>query len=108
MQYLVNVVYDRTTTATDAEMTAIDAFNDGLRERGAWVLAGGLAAPQHATVIDARGDGVPTVTEGPFVETAEFVAGFWVIEAPDDATALELATAGSHACHRKVEVRAFL
>ncbi len=47
-------------------------------------------------------------TDGPFVETKEWVSGFWVIEAPDLDVALELAAAGSKACHRRVEVRPFL
>ncbi len=48
------------------------------------------------------------VTDGPFVESKEYVAGFWIIEAPDLDVALRLATDGSKACHRRVEVRPFL
>jgi hypothetical protein len=48
------------------------------------------------------------IVDGPFVETKEHVAGFWIIEAPDLDVALALATAGSKACHRKLEVRPFL
>ena len=48
------------------------------------------------------------VSDGPFVESKEYVAGFWVIEAADLDVALELATEGSKACNRKVEVRPFL
>jgi hypothetical protein len=48
------------------------------------------------------------VTDGPFLESKEYLAGFWVIEAPDLDVALKLATAGSKACNRKVEVRPFL
>ena len=88
-------------------MAAIDAFNDGLRAEGHWVFAGGLAAPDTATVIDNRG-GEAIVTDGPFVETKEHVAGFWIIEAPDLDVALKLAAEGSEACNRKVEVRPFL
>jgi hypothetical protein len=42
------------------------------------------------------------------VETKEYIAGFWIIEAPDLDVALELATGGSKACNRRVEVRPFL
>ena len=108
MRYLVNVIYDRTDTATASEMAAIDVFNDGLQASGGWVMAGGLAGPRQSTVIDAIGTGPAAVSEGPFVETTEFVAGFWVIEAPDDEAALAIATAGSRACHRKVELRPLL
>jgi len=46
-------------------------------------------------------------TDGPFVESKEFLNGFWIIEAPDLDVALKLATEGSKACNRKVEVRPF-
>jgi len=109
MQYLVSVIFDETSGfATPEEMTAIDAFNDGLRAEGSWVFAGGLASPDTATVIDNRGAGEAIVTDGPFVETKEHVAGFWIIEAADLDVALRLAAEGSRACNRKVEVRPFL
>ena len=48
------------------------------------------------------------VTDGPFAETKEWVSGFWIIDAPDQATAIALATAGSRASNRRVKVRGFL
>jgi hypothetical protein len=107
MQYLVSVIYDATDSATASEMAAIDVFNDQLQTEGYWVFAGGLGSPSTATVIDNR-DGAAIVTDGPFVETKEHVAGLWIIEAPDLDVALKLATEGSKACNRKVEVRPFL
>jgi hypothetical protein len=107
MQYLVNVIHDSAELATPDEITAIDAFNDRLVAGGHWVFAGGLGTPGNAKVIDNRG-GAALVTDGPFAETKEFIAGFWVMEAPDPATALRLAADGSKACNRKVEVRPFL
>jgi hypothetical protein len=105
MQYFVSVLYDRSDLATPAEMAEIDVFNERLQADGHWVFAAGLAAPDTATVIDNRGDREPIFTDGPFVETKEFVAGFWIIEAPDLDVALKLAAAGSKACNRRVEVR---
>ena len=107
MQYLVSVIFDTAGLATPDEMAAIDAFNDRLQAEGHWVFAGGLAAPSSATVIDNRGEEA-LFTDGPFLETKEFLAGFWIIEAPDLDVALKLATEGSKACNRKVEVRPFL
>jgi hypothetical protein len=107
MQYLVSVIADTTGLATPEEMAAIDVFNDRLIADGHWVFAGGLAAPSSATVIDNRGE-EPMFTDGPFVESKEYLAGFWVWEAPDLDVALKLATEGSKACNRKVEVRPFL
>jgi hypothetical protein len=106
MQYLVSVVHDGSDLATPDEMAAIDVFNDRLQAEGHWVFAGGLASPSTATVIDNRG-GEPLFTDGPFLESKEHLAGFWVIEAADLDAALELAAEGSKACNRKVEVRPF-
>jgi hypothetical protein len=88
-------------------MAAINAFNDRVEADGNWVFAGGLASPSAATVIDNRG-AEPVFTDGPFLESKEYLAGFWVFEAPDLDVALKLATAGSKACNRRVEVRPFL
>ena len=104
MQYLVSVIDDKHLSATASEMAAIDAFNDRLMADGHWVFAGGLDSPSAATVIDDRGDEA-MFTDGPFLESKEFLAGFWVIEAPDLDVALKLAAEGSRHCNRKVEVR---
>jgi hypothetical protein len=107
MQYMVSVIDDTAGLATPDEMAAIDVFNDRLQTEGHWVFAGGLASPSTATVIDNRG-GEAMITDGPFLESKEHVAGFWVMEAADLDMALKLAAEGSKACNRKVEVRPFL
>ena len=107
MQYLVSVIHDKTDLATPDEMAAINAFNDRLQAEGYWVFAGGLGFPSTATVVDNRG-GEALFTDGPFLESKEYLAGFWIIEAADLDVALKLATEGSKACNRKVEVRPFL
>ena len=111
MRFLVCVIddgqaeaADRTESATAAEMAAIDTFNERLIADGNWVLAQGLSSPETATVIDNRND-VGQFTDGPYVESREFIAGFWLIDALDRDAALALAAAGSKACNRKVEVR---
>jgi hypothetical protein len=107
MQYLVSVIDDKTNSGTPQEHAAIDVFNDRLQAEGYWVFAGGLNAPTTATVVDNR-EGTAILTDGPFVESKEHVAGVWIIEAPDLDVALKLATEGSRACNRKLEVRPFL
>jgi hypothetical protein len=107
MQYLVSVIDDKTGSATTMEMDAISAFNDRLQADGHWIFAGGLNSPSTATVIDNR-NGAAMFTDGPFMESKEYLAGFWVIEAPDLDVTLKLAAEGSKACNRKVEVRPFL
>jgi hypothetical protein len=107
MQYLVSVIDDTAGRATPDEMAAIDVFNDRLIADGHWVFAAGLGSPSTATVIDNRGE-QPVFTDGPFVESKEYLAGFWIMEAPDLDVALKLAAAGSKSCNRKVEVRPLL
>ena len=107
MQYLVSVIYDDSDLATSDEQAAIDVFNDRLQAEGHWVFAGGLAAPGSATVIDNRGEEA-MFTDGPFLESKEYLAGFWIMEAPDLDVALKLGAEGSKACNRKIEVRPFL
>lgn len=107
MKYFVAVIDDQTGSASPEEMATIDVFNDRLQAEGHWVFAAGLGAPDTATVVDGRG-AEPVFSDGPFVESKEYLAGFWVIEAPDLDAALRLAGEGSRACNRKVEVRPFL
>jgi|ERR1700678_1719393 hypothetical protein len=116
MQYLISVIDDAADLATpdetatagspEPESRALDAFNDRLVAEGYWVFAGGLAVPGTATVIDNRG-GEALFTDGPFVESKEYLGGLWIIEAADLDVALKLAAEGSKACNHKVEVRPF-
>ncbi|WP_163549929.1 YciI family protein [Candidatus Frankia nodulisporulans] len=107
MQYLMSVIQDRPELGTEQEQAAIDVFNTRLQEQGHWVFAGGLGFPDTATVVDNRG-GEALVTDGPFVESKEFLAGFWILEAADLDVALALAAEGSKACNRRIEIRPFL
>jgi hypothetical protein len=106
-KYLISVLDDTTNSATTEEMAAIDAFNEQLQAAGHWVFAGGLASPSTATVVDGR-DREAVFTDGPYLESKEYVGGFWIIEAPDLDVALRLATLGSKHCNRRVELRPFL
>jgi hypothetical protein len=106
-QYLMSVLDETAGLATAEEMTAIDAFNEQLKADGHWVFAGGLGSPSTATVVDGR-DGEPVFTDGPYLESKEYVAGFWIIEAPHLDAALRLAALGSKNCNRRIELRPFL
>jgi hypothetical protein len=106
-QYLFSVLDDTTNSATEAEMAAINAFNAQLKADGHWVFAGGLAAPATATVVDAR-NSEPVFTDGPYLESKEYIGGFWIIEASHLDLALRLAARASKHCNRRVELRPFL
>ncbi len=84
----------------------VDAFNQELRQSGAWVFAGGLQPRDTATTVRYK-EGQTLLTDGPFAETKEQLGGFWVVQAPDLDAALELAKRGAAACEGDVEVRPF-
>ncbi len=81
-------------------------FNERLQTEGYFVYANGLASATTATVVDGQGE-TPVFTDGPYLESKEYLGGFWVIEAADLDQALALAAEGSKACRGKVEVRPF-
>ena len=87
-----------------AQFEATGAFNDELRSEGSFVYANGLAEASAATVVDGRGT-TPVVTDGPYLESKEYIAGFWIVQVADLDAALTLAARGSRACRRRVEVR---
>ncbi|MFD2469817.1 YciI family protein [Amycolatopsis silviterrae] len=80
--------------ATPAEMAAIDEFLAGftgaLAESGELVDTQGLAAPVLARRLDLR-DGAPVVTDGPFGETEEVIAGYWMVDCASIDRATEIA-----------------
>jgi hypothetical protein len=65
--------------------------NESLTKSGEWVVAEGLGAPDDLKIVRAGADGTPVVTEGPFPETKEFLAGYWVVDVESASRALELA-----------------
>jgi hypothetical protein len=106
MQVMVSVIDDKTNPGSTDRMPAITEFNERLVADGYWVFAGGLTDTDDATVVDNRGE-QPVFTDGPFVESKEYLAGVWVWEVPDLETARKLATEASKVCDRKIELRPF-
>lgn len=106
MRFLVSVIDDKTNPGATDRRPAISAFNERLMAEGYWVFAGGLADPETAAVVDNRGEEA-VFSDGPFVESKEYLVGVWVWDVPDRDVALTLATEASKICDRKIEVRAF-
>ncbi len=104
---MIFVIDDKSSSGTADEMAAIDLFNDKLQKNGNWITAGGLAAPDTATVIDNR-NGADIETGKPLFEAQENFSGFWLISAHDLESARQLAFEGSKACNRRVELRPLL
>ncbi len=72
------------------------AFNKELKEAGEFVDAQGLAPPGQAKLVRAGKNG-ELITDGPFAESKEFLAGFWIIDVDSEARAVQLAAKASAA-----------
>jgi hypothetical protein len=72
-------------------------FNKELKEAGEFVGAEGLAGPEAARVVRAGKSGAPEVTDGPFAEAKEFLAGYWIVDCESTARAYEIAARASAA-----------
>ena len=91
----------------------MNSFNAELKKNGQWVFAEGLVAPEVARIVKADDQGRPVVTDGPFAESKEFSAGFWIVDVKDEAEAFKLAAkvstcpgAGGQPMNMPLEVRA--
>ncbi|WP_136709648.1 YciI family protein [Agromyces sp. H66] len=116
-QYFLTMPHDSATEPTMASMqefdpaelaavmAAVDEFNTALKDSGAWLFAGGLNPPSTAKTVDVT-SGETSVLDEPFVEAPSYVGGFWVIEAADEASAIEWAAKASAAVQSRIEVRA--
>jgi len=68
-----------------------------LTERGELVDAQGLAGPEVAKFVVSDGVGAPVVTDGPFPESKELLAGYWLVDVDTPARAVEIAAQASAA-----------
>jgi hypothetical protein len=83
------------STWTPDEIRAHIAFmgdvNAAMQEAGEFVDAKGLAGAETAKIVRAGDGGTPIVTEGPFAESKEFLAGWWIMDVETPERAVELA-----------------
>jgi hypothetical protein len=79
-----------------AHIDFMHRLNQGLTESGELAGAEGLAAPGEAKLVRAGRDGTP-VTDGPFPEAKEFLAGFWIVDVDRPERAYEIAAQASAA-----------
>jgi hypothetical protein len=68
----------------------MNAFNKAIADSGELVETRGLTAPVHARRIRLQ-NGAPAVTDGPYAETQEVLAGYWIIECESFDRATEIA-----------------
>ncbi|MEV6331315.1 YciI family protein [Streptomyces sp. NPDC051909] len=58
----------------------MNSINDDLAESGEWVDGQGLVEPARTRFVTADAEGRPVVTDGPYGETKEVLAGYWVVD----------------------------
>lgn len=68
-----------------------------LTDSGELVDAQGLSGPELARIVTSDGHGAPVVTDGPFPESKEFLAGFWLVDVETPERAIEIAAKASSA-----------
>ena len=86
-----------TPEEVDAHITYQKDLNAELIERGEFVDARGLSAPNLAKFVVSDGNGSPVVTDGPFPESKELLAGYRIIDVESVERAVEIAAKGSEA-----------
>lgn len=101
-----------TAEEREAHMAYYRRMNDELREAGEFVTVEGLAQPTTARIVQVGKNNEPVVTDGPFPESKEFLAGFWIIDVEDAKRAYAIAARASAApgakgepCRTPIEVR---
>jgi hypothetical protein len=80
-----------------AHINFMMSFNKELKDAGELVGAEGLAGPEAARVVRAGKGGAPEVTDGPFAEAKEFLAGYWIVDCDSTERAYEIAARASAA-----------
>lgn len=80
-----------------AHINYMDQLNRELQDAGERVDAQGLASPGEARVVRADSQGLPVVSDGPFAESKEFLAGYWIVEVDTTQRAYEIAAKASAA-----------
>jgi hypothetical protein len=99
---------ERTSPERSQQVWAgVNALGDRMTDAGVFVFKSGLrGGAQSATVVRQSGGGF-LVTDGPYTETKEHLAGFWIINAADLDEAVEWAKLAAVAEQRPIEVRPF-
>ena len=96
MKFLIGLHINPTVldALTDEEKTALGAghgaFIKAIKESGELILTQALADPSQAAVVSVR-NGQPAVTDGPFLESKEYLGGFYLVDCESKERAIELA-----------------
>ena len=109
-QYLVAIHHPENYDPSlegEAMSRDIDVLNEEMEAAGVRIFAGGLHPASSARSLRAQPGREVLITDGPYLETKEYVGGFWVLEAADLDEALAWGRKAVVACRAPVEVRPF-
>ena len=80
-----------------AHVQFMKTLNEDLAKRGELCDAQGLAPPERTRIVTARAGAQPEVSDGPFAETKEFLAGYWIVDVESPDRAYQIAARASSA-----------
>jgi hypothetical protein len=92
---------------TQQVWAGVNELGDRLRDAGAFVFKSGMQGGAESATVVRQSGGDFLMTDGPYTETKEHLAGFWIINAADLDEALEWAKLAAVAEQRPIEVRPF-
>jgi hypothetical protein len=104
MDFLLLVCTDSTAPAYRAEEDNIEEWMDEVVSRGMSRVGDRLRRPADATTVRVR-DGALSVTDGPFVETKDWIAGFDLLTCKDLDDAIDIASRHPMARFGQIEIR---
>ena len=108
MRFMVIVKANKESEAgklpTEQELTQMGAFNEQLVKAGVMLAAEGLQPSSKGARIKFAGS-KRTVTDGPFAETKELVAGFWLLQVKSKEEAIEWIRRAPFTNGEEVEIR---
>ncbi|MEI9939005.1 MAG: YciI family protein [Pseudomonadota bacterium] len=106
MKFLVFIATDQSVAHLEEPPGAIQGWVKEGEDRGIRVDGDRLRPPDHATLVRVR-NGETLVTDGPFAETKEWIAGFDILECQDLAEAVDYVSRHPMAARGQVEIRPF-
>jgi hypothetical protein len=86
-----------TPEAFNAHIQFMKDLNHDLMKAGEFVDAQALTAPGQARIVRCGQGGAPVVSDGPFAETKEFLAGYWIVDVENAQRAYDIAARASSA-----------
>jgi len=109
MRFMVLVKADKSSEAgalpTKEMLAEMGRFNEKMAQAGVMLAGEGLQSSARGARLTFKGKGKATVTDGPFAETKELVAGFWIIKTASKQEAIDWISRAPFDAGAEVEIR---